>query len=276
MLIKILQDLKPEYLAVAFDLPAPTFRQQAYTAYQSRRPEMPVKLDGQITLTHEMLTALKVPFFEMGGFEADDCIGTLTTQAVSGEGSAISEVYIVTGDRDMLQLVNEQVRVYVPIRGLSETKTYDAKLIEEEFGVKPNQWVDVKALKGDASDNYPGVAGIGPKTACDLIARFGTLEGVYERLGEIGKENPKLAKKLAEGAEDAGLGKKLATIVRDVPGVKLDWEVARVDTFDWQKGMQFMRQSLGFTTIPNRIEKEILSNKENKEEDKTSAQMKLV
>ncbi len=247
MLLRILTDLKPDYLAVAFDRPEANWRQQQYTAYQGKRPEMEGNLSDQIPLVHELLEALGIPIFEVAGFEADDCIGTLAGQ---NEGETI----IVTGDRDMLQLVNGHVKVCVPVKGLSETKTYDTKMIEDEFGVKPAQWVDVKALKGDASDNYPGVRGIGPKTAQDLIKKFGTLEELYKNLGEL---DVKTAKKLAEGAEDAGMAKKLAQIVTDVP-VHLDLEKAAVARINWQKGVEFMRQELGFRSIPERIEKEYL------------------
>lgn len=247
MLLRVLSDLKPEYLAVAFDRPEANFRQQQYTAYQGKRPEMEGNLSDQIPLVHDLLTSLKIPYFEVPGFEADDCIGTLA-------GQYDGETIIVTGDRDMLQLVNGHVKVCVPVKGLSETKIYDSKAIEEEFGVKPSQWVDVKALKGDASDNYPGVRGIGPKTAQDLIKKFGTLEELYKNLGKV---EPKTAKKLAEGAEDAGMAKKLATIVTDVP-VHLDLDKAAVAKIDWQDGIGFMREKLNFKSIPDRIEKEYL------------------
>ncbi len=246
MTLRILEDLKPDYLAVAFDLPAPNFRQQIYTQYQGKRPDMQGNLSEQIPLAHGMLDALKIPYFEVSGFEADDCIGTLAAQAKD-------EVFIVTGDRDMLQLATDKVKIYVPIKGLTETKTYDAKLVLEEFGVKPSQWVDVKALKGDASDNYPGVAGIGPKTACDLIAKYDTLENVYKNLGKLPVNT---AKKLAEGAESAGLGQKLAKIVTDVPGVHLDLKKSEVSEIDWLSGIKYMRDTLSWKTIPDKIEKE--------------------
>ncbi len=247
MLLRILSDLKPDYLAVAFDRPEPNFRQQQYTAYQAKRPEMEGNLTAQIPLVHEMLEALGVSVFEVAGFEADDCLGTLARQSEA-------ETIVVTGDRDMLQLVNSHVKVCVPVKGLAQTKIYDSLAIEAEFGVTASQWVDVKALKGDASDNYPGVAGIGPKTAQDLIKKFGSLEELYKNLGKL---DSKTAKKLAEGAEDAGLGKKLAEIRTDVP-VHLDLERTAVAKIDWQKGVDYMRQKLGFKTISERIEKQYL------------------
>lgn len=271
MLLQVLDSQKPDFLAVAFDLPAPTFRQQLYTQYQAKRPEMVGNLVEQIPLVHELLDALKIQYFEAAGFEADDVIGSLAKQA-SGE------TVIVTGDRDMLQLINNHTKVCVPVKGLVQTKTYDEKLVKEEFGVMPDQWVDVKALKGDASDNYPGVRGIGPKTAQDLIAQYGTLEEVYKNLGKL---NPKIAKKLAEGAESAGMSKKLATIVTNVP-VPLDLEKARIDKIDWGDGVLYMREKLGFKSIPEKIEREYLrskikdQNKDLKSNTKTSEQLGLI
>ncbi len=251
MLLQILDSQKPDFLAVAFDLPAPTFRQQLYTQYQAKRPEMVGNLVEQIPLVHELLDHLKISYFEVAGFEADDVIGSLAKQA-SGE------TVIVTGDRDMLQLINDHTKVCVPVKGLAQTKTYDADTVVNEFGVAPTQWVDVKALKGDASDNYPGVRGIGPKTAQDLIAKYGTLEEVYKNLRKL---NPKAAKKLAEGVESAGMSKKLATIVTDVP-VHLDLSKADALKIDWESGVKFMREKFGFKSIPEKIEKKYLKKSE--------------
>jgi DNA polymerase I len=247
MLLRIVGDLKPTHLVVAFDLPQPTFRQQQYTAYQGRRPEMESNLADQIPLLHGLLDALNIPHFALPGYEADDIIGTLAKQ------SSV-ETTIVTGDRDMLQLINQNTKVCVPVKGLSETKIYDEELVAQEFGVKPTQWVDVKALKGDASDNYPGVRGIGPKTAQSLITKYGSLENVYKSLKEIDK---KTAAKLAEGIEDAGLAQKLARIVSDVP-IHLDLEAAKTANINWSEGVKYMRAELGFKTLVTRIEKDFL------------------
>lgn len=283
MLLKVLKDLRADYLAVAFDRPEPTFRQQAYTQYQAKRPEMEGNLTEQIPLVHELLEALNIPYYEVAGFEADDIIGTLALQATNfqrtrrtqkirksdksddlklrpsefSDSSDISEVVIVTGDRDMLQLVNQHTKVCVPVKGLSETKVYDEQMVYNEHGVTPSQWIDVKALKGDPSDNYPGVSGIGPKTAQDLISKYGTLENLYKHLLDL---DSKLRLKLAGGAEDAGLGKKLAAIVTNVP-VHLDLVKAGIKNIDWTKGVAYMRKKLGFRAISERVEKEYLSNK---------------
>jgi len=237
-------------LAVAFDLPQPTFRMQIWTQYQKKRPEMQSNLAEQIPLVHELLDTLGIPYFEIAGYEADDVLGTIS--------KLHDDVVIVTGDRDMLQLVNAKVKVLVPVKGLGETKLYDEQTISKEFGVRPTQWVDVKALKGDSSDNYPGVRGIGPKTAQKLIAEFDTLETVYKNLAKIDK---KTAVKLAEGAEMAGLSQKLARILTDVP-LKFDINLTDVAKINWQKGIVYMRSVLGFRSIPEKIEKVYLNKNE--------------
>lgn len=276
MLLTILDSLKPTHLVTAFDRPEPNFRQQLYTAYQGKRPDLVGNFVEQIPMVKEMLDVLGVPRFEVVGYEADDVIGTLARQArglsvVSGQllvkkyknesitnnQQLITEILIVTGDRDMLQLVNETTKVCFPVKGFAEYKIYDQKLMEEEFGVSPSQWVDVKALKGDASDNYSGVVGIGPKTAEKLINEYGTLERLYENLAKL---DVKTAKKLAEGIEAAGLGKKLAQIVTDVPTVNLALEKAKVDQINWETGIKYMRGRLGFKTIVERIQNKYLKS----------------
>lgn len=251
MLLKVLEDQKPDYLIVAFDLPQPTFRQQQYTAYQAKRPEMQSNLADQIPLIHELLDRLKIKYFEIPGYEADDLIGTI---AESVKRTEESEVVIVSGDRDLLQLVDNKVKLCVPVKGLTETKTYSTELIGQEFGVRPDQWVDVKALKGDASDNYSGVPGIGPKTAQDLIAKYDTLENLYKHLNEL---KPPLQIKLANGVENAGLAQKLAKIVTDVP-LTSDLETTKTANIDWENGVEYMRKQLGFRSLADRIEKEYL------------------
>jgi len=243
MLMRLLENWRPEFLAVAFDRPEPTFRQQIYTQYQEKRPEMEGNLRAQIPLVHELLDTLGIKYFEMAGFEADDVLGTLAAQTNN-------ETMIVSGDRDLLQLINDHVKVLVPVRGLGETKLYDDQKVREEFGVTPDQWVDVKALKGDQSDGYPGVRGIGPKTACDLIVKYRTLENLYKHLGEL---KPQLKLKLVEGADDAGLSKKLAAIRTDVPGVYLNLGLVSVDRISWELGAKFMREKLGFRSIADKI-----------------------
>ena len=252
MLFRIIQDLKPTYLAAAFDLPTPTFRHEAYIAYQAQRPPTEQALKDQIELVKEVLVSAGTPIYACPGFEADDVIGTLARQAVLSRSSTlIDEVIIVTGDRDIMQLVNHKVKVYAPIRGLSESKMFGKVEVEEYMGVKPSQIVDYKALVGDQSDNYPGVAGIGPKTAVELIKSHDNLDGVYRAIGVKGfSEN--ITKKLEDGKAAAKLSQNLARIRVDAP-VRLD--LKRSATLDLSKNEKFLQKldQLGFKSLIKRL-----------------------
>lgn len=264
MLLKILSDLKPMYIAVTFDRPKPTFRQELFVGYQAGRPAMDDALVPQVADVHKVVEAFNIPIFEVDGYEADDVIGTLAEQAVRAERlelskkgkktqlSALSskqlEVIIVSGDRDLLQLVNSHVKVYMPIKGLSEAKMYGSEEVREKYGLEPSQVIDMKALTGDASDNYPGVTGIGPKTASSLLKKYQTLENVYKHLGELSE---RVAKALADGAEAAGLAKKLAAIVTDVP-IKLKLEECRFEVKDKEKAVETL-QGFELRTLTNRL-----------------------
>ena len=266
MLFRIIQDLKPTYLAAAFDLPTPTFRHEAYIAYQAQRPPTEQALKDQIELVKEVLVSAGTPIYACPGFEADDVIGTLARQAVLSRSSTlIDEVIIVTGDRDIMQLVNHKVKVYAPIRGLSESKMFGKVEVEEYMGVKPSQIVDYKALVGDQSDNYPGVAGIGPKTAVELIKSHDNLDGVYRAIGVKGfSEN--ITKKLEDGKAAAKLSQNLARIRVDAP-VKLD--LKRSATPDLSKNEKFLQKldQLGFKSLIKRLtgeEKKRINSKTEK------------
>ncbi|HVF69197.1 MAG TPA: DNA polymerase I, partial [Xanthomonadales bacterium] len=154
MLFSIITDQKPEYLAVCFDRAAPTFRQSLFAGYQQGRPSLPDDFVPQILLVHQLLEKMKVAVFELDGYEADDLIGTLAKRSVETKGL---EAVIVTGDRDMLQLVNGKVKILMPLLGITKTALFDEKAVEEKYGVTPKQFIDYKALIGDASDGYPGV-----------------------------------------------------------------------------------------------------------------------
>lgn len=250
MLLRVIQDLKPRYITVAFDTAKPTFRHTEYVGYQAHRPRTDSSLSGQFETTYKVLDAMNIPIFFLPGYEADDVIGTLATQAVESKEKnyQIDEIVIVTGDRDILQLVNKKIKVYMPIKGLTEAKIFEEKDVLEKMGVLPSKIVDFKALVGDPSDNYPGVPGIGPKTAVGLLEKFGNLENIYDNLVLIPE---KVSRKLAEGAESAGLSKKLATIICDAPvtlNIKsaADWNIARkeaIETFS----------ELGFKSLKERV-----------------------
>lgn len=180
MLLRVIQDLKPTHIAVAFDEKEPTFRHIALPTYQAQRPAMANELSSQFGKARDFLTAAGIPVYSKPGFEADDVIGTLAEKA--GEN-----VVIVTGDRDQLQLVSDKknIKLYMPISGLANAKLFGEAETIERMGVPPNQIDDYKALVGDASDNYSGIPGVGPKTAISLLTKYGTIGGIYENLKEL-------------------------------------------------------------------------------------------
>lgn len=250
MILKIKADLRPDYLIVCFDRPKPTFRQELYVGYQAQRPTMDNDLVPQIAMVHEGLERANIQIFEVDGYEADDLIGTISVQTVEDNKEDI-QVIILSGDRDLLQLVNHKVKVLAPIIGMTKMILFDADVVEEKYGLRPEQIVDYKALRGDSSDNYPGVAGIGQKTASSLLQKYGSLEAVYDHLDEIPQ---KQAQKLAEGAEAAGLAKKLAQIVLDAP-IKVDLKKTAVEKID-KKGLADFFREHGFRTLGERLDKE--------------------
>lgn len=268
MLLIVLKDLHPEYVAVAFDLPEPTFRHKEFIGYQVQRPKMDSELADQIERVKEVVRTLNIPIFAVKGFEADDVIATLAKQAVQSKRT--DEVIIVTGDRDIMQLVSSKVKVYAPVKGFSQAKLFGEKDVRELLGVKPEQVVDYKAMVGDPSDNYPGVPGIGPKTAVSLLSRFPSFAQIYKN---IGKMEPRLAHKLTEGAESAALSRKLAEIVTDVP-IKLSLKACVVHDYDHQKAKRLFEE-LEFKSL---IEKLPGIGKEEKKVKKKpkNEQMKLM
>ena len=207
MMLKALEDLKPTHLAVVFDHPSPTFRHTMYVGYQTNREkERQVSEDiwGQIEKLKIVLEKMGIPVYQVAGFEADDVIGTISAQ----RSAHSAQVIIITGDRDLMQLVDKKINLYMPIKGLSDTVIVDEDKVMERMGVHPKQIIDYKALVGDSSDNYPGVAGIGPKTATALLAEYGTFENVVKKSGNA---------KVIAGYEGGELSKRLATIRTDAP-----------------------------------------------------------
>jgi len=209
--LKAIKEFKPDYVAACFDFPAPTFRHEKYKEYKAKRIKAPPELYSQIPKTKEALSAFGVQVFEKKGFEADDLIGTIAELA----SKAGAEIIILSGDTDNFQLINPCIKVYNLRKGVKDTVLYDENLIKEKYqGLKPEQLLDFKALKGDQSDNIPGVAGIGDKTAMSLILEFGTLEAIYDNLALIAS---KIREKLARNRDRAFLSKELAEIKKDVP-----------------------------------------------------------
>ncbi|KKS97952.1 MAG: polymerase I, DNA polymerase I protein [Candidatus Gottesmanbacteria bacterium GW2011_GWA2_43_14] len=260
MLIRAIQDLKPDYLMVAFDHPKPTFRKKLFKEYQSQRPPMETTLISQIETVKRMVDLMGIPVYGMDGFEADDVIGTIARKAgnIKTDEEEL-ETVIITGDRDILQLVNNCVKVYMPVKGLSESKMYGIREVEEKYEIKPQQIPDFKALVGDASDNYPGVSGIGPKTAIDLIKKYGSVEAVYRNLEKIGG---KLEERLSAGKESAVLSKKLAVIVCDVP-IEVSIKDAKLPLLDRPAVISFF-EKMEFNSLISRLTNRNAGKEENK------------
>jgi DNA polymerase I len=277
MFLKILEDQKPNFIVVCFDKKAPTFRKGLFAGYQAKRPKMSDDLVPQIKFVHEILQKAKVEIFEVDGYEADDLIGTIATQAVGSPSSGTTpsdlEVFIVSGDRDLLQLVNPRVKMIAPITGITNMLVFDENAVVIKYGIKPSQIVDYKALVGDASDNYPGVAGIGPKTASTLINEYKTLENIYKNLEAIKVKNPGLAMKLATDAESAGLAQKLAGVVLDAP-ITLDIEKADIKYLNKEE-LKKEFEKFGFKSLLKRLDVGIKSEIKKTEEQKAK-QMELL
>src|SRR5213082_898356 len=219
---------RPEYAIAAFDLGKPTFRSQEYEEYKAGRRAMPDDLRPQIEMVRDVLEAFSIPIHGVEGFEADDVIGTL---ARIGEERGHS-VTIVSGDLDCLQLVSESVEALVPRRGITDTFLYRPDQVRQRYGFEPPQLVDFKALRGDTSDNIPGVPGVGDKTAAKLVQDYGTVEALLEKLQELPEGRLKTA--LTSNADRIRLGKRMVTIVREVP-VELDMEGARWTRYDYDR-----------------------------------------
>jgi DNA polymerase-1 len=181
-MLSVIENQKPDYIAASFDLAGPTFRHEEYKEYKATRTKAPDEFYRQIPRVKEFVKDFNIPIFEKEGYEADDVIGTLTKQAEKNEGI---RVVIVTGDLDTLQLVSNKTSVYTMRKGLSDSVIYDEGKVWERFNLEPIQIIDYKGLRGDPSDNIPGVKGIGEKTATELLVKYGTMEKIYQSLSEI-------------------------------------------------------------------------------------------
>ncbi len=238
-------DLKPDYIAVCFDLAGPTFRHEQYAEYKATRTRMPDDLAAQFPKVREVVKALRIPVYEQQGYEADDVIGTVVGQA---EAAGV-ETTIVSVDLDMLQLVTDKTRLMTTRSGVENTVIYDPARIWERYGLRPDQMIDYKALKGDPTDNIPGVPGVGEKTAAKLIAEWADLDNLYARIDDVKPE--KLRDKLIEHREAVFQGRELTTIVRDVP-VTLDLEASRLGDYDRDTVIRLFRE-YEFRTLIERL-----------------------
>jgi len=245
ILLRGIQDLQPEYVAACFDLPGPTFRHEQFADYKATRAPMPDDLRSQFPLVRQVVAALRIPVYEMAGYEADDVIGTITRD-MDARGI---DTTVVTGDMDMLQIVSEHTRLMTTRQGVDSTVYYDPAKIWERFELRPNQMIDYKALKGDPTDNIPGIPGVGEKTAAKLVGQFGSLEGIYERLGEVKPD--KLRFKLVEAREQVFVSRELSRIICDLP-ISLDLESARLSDYDRAEVIRLFRE-FEFRTLIDRL-----------------------
>jgi DNA polymerase I len=229
------QDVKPDYVICAFDLSGPTFRHEAFADYKATRQKMPDDLRDQFPRVRELVEAFRIPIHELQGFEADDVIGTLSRQA---EERGL-QTTIVSGDLDMLQLVTDRTHVMTTRGGVQMTVTYDPATVHARYGLAPAQMIDFKALKGDTTDNIPGVPGVGDKTASRLLQEHGTLEGLFERLDEVRPES--LRARLVEHREQVLASRALVTIHRDLP-IELRLDDAGVGDYDRDEVMRLFRE----------------------------------
>ena len=248
-LLKAWKEVKPTHIVATFDLKGPTFRDEMFKDYKATRVKAPDELYAQIPKVKEVVRSFNIPIYEQSGFEADDVIGTIVKQEPQ------SEKVILTGDMDTMQLVDDRTKVFTMRKGLSDTAIYDERGVKERYGLRPDQIVDYKALRGDASDNIPGVKGIGEKTATDLLQQFETLEDLYKALADETKKAKELKEsvraKLIEHKKDAFMSQKLAQIAQHVP-IKFNLNQAAIKHFNRDQVVQ-MFQELGFKSLLSKL-----------------------
>ncbi|ABR49264.1 DNA polymerase I [Alkaliphilus metalliredigens QYMF] len=245
MLLKVMDDYDPQYISVAFDRKAPTFRHKSFEGYKAGRKKMPPELAEQLEPLKEVLDAFHIYRVEIDGFEADDLIGTLSKYAEEQD----IECLIVTGDKDALQLASEKVKILFTKKGISSLEIYDPQKIMEQYEVTPEQFIDLKGLMGDNSDNIPGIPGVGEKTAIKLLKQFGTVENLIQNAGEISAQ--KLREKVENNTEQAMMSKRLATIMTNVP-VEIELEKLKKIAIDEEKVLALFKK-FEFNTLIGRV-----------------------
>ncbi len=260
LLLSVIEKLSPTHVIVAWDVKGPTFRKKEFEDYKAHRAPMDETLVDQIGRTKEVVEALNIPQFGIDGYEADDIIGTLSKVAINDKED--EQIIIVTGDRDALQLVEgKKVVVYLPIQNkYSQSVVFDEEKVMETYGMSPKQIVDLKGLMGDASDNIPGVKGIGKVTATKLIKDFGSIEEIYKNI-DSDKIAPRTKKLLEEDKEMAHKSRYLAEIFREVP-MNFDWDKCLMSDYDKSKVVELFNE-LNFKSLVTRLpemgsEKEII------------------
>lgn len=305
-LIKVLEDLKPDHIACSFDLAGPTFRHEAYADYKATRVKADQELYDQIPRVKEIVKTMNIPIYEKEGFEADDTIGTIVRKVQETRNNI--QIYIVSGDKDIYQLINGNVKVYSLRRGLSNLEIVDSEKIKKEYNLDPLDFIDLKALAGDASDNIPGVPGIGAKTATTLLQDFDTLQSLYDKIAEALEQSGQMTKSeflisnkipslndemsktisgdlkikertlklLVENKDQAFLSQKLATIHRNVP-IDFNLEDAKWGDYDKDK-LEALFEELGFRSLLARFgrNEEKQGRAPTEEQKKKDEQLKLL
>jgi DNA polymerase-1 len=247
-LFKAITDLSADFVVACFDTKKPTFRHEMFKDYKAQRPATPTGIISQIPIVKEILEAFKIPIFAKEGVEADDLIATICN--LVGKNA---EIYIVSGDMDNTQLVSENVKVYTLGKGIKDTIIYDINKVIERFGVEPRQMVDFKALTGDASDNIPGVAGIGKKTAAEIIQKYGNIKNLYEELStDTAILKPKVKEMLKINKESALISRDLAQMKNDVD-IDFKIEDCKFGNFDQNK-VEIIFRRLEFNSLVNRLQ----------------------
>ena len=245
-LFKAITDLKADYVVACFDTKMPTFRHEMFVDYKAQRPATPTGIISQIPVAKEVLKVLGIPVFAKEGVEADDLIATICAK------TADKEIFIVSGDLDNTQLVNENIKVYTLGKGIKDTVIYDINKVRERFGVEPSQMVDYKALTGDVSDNIPGVEGIGKKTAAEIIQKYGSIKNLYDELStDTAVLKPKVKEALKANKQSALMSRDLAQMKSDV---EIDFKVedCKFGNFDRNKVEEIFRK-LEFNSLISRI-----------------------
>lgn len=246
---RAIKDFKPDFVAAAFDFPGPTFRHQKYKEYKAKRPPAPEQLYQQIPKIKEILKSFNVQIFEKEGFEADDIIGTISKQAPKKQPWPEIETIILSGDKDILQLVDKNTKVYNLRKGVKDIVLYDENKVSENYqGLTPEQLLDFRALKGDPSDNIPGVPGIGEKTALELIKKYGSLENIYNNITLI---SGKTREKLFQGKENAFLSRELAQIHKNA-AIEFNLQSCRWGDYNKEKAADILK-SFEFYSLINKL-----------------------
>lgn len=262
MTLSLLAQFEPVFVSVAFDTPKPTFRKKLLISYQAQRPKAPDEYKIQVPLVQQFLALAKIKNYALEGYEADDVISTLVNLACQNKPEL--QIYIVTGDKDLLQLVNQQITVLMPKSGVSNLFFMDESAVERKLGIKPSQVVDYKTLVGDSSDNYSGVKGIGPKTATKLLNRYQTISNLYCHLDDL---EPALRQKFADNKEQVKLSQQLAQLVNHL-NINFKLEDSLLPSLSLNSGLVDFCDQYNLKTLKNQLTKMVKTTTKQKAVDK--------